>query len=471
MDRRAFLKGVGSAAVSAALGPKLLGAQTPGRKPNIIFILCDDLGSAEAGCYGQEKLRTPTIDKLASEGMRFTQFYGGGPVCAPSRCCLMTGLHTGHACIRDNAEQGVEGQRPMPPDTFTIGTALKQQGYTTACIGKWGLGGPNAASNPAKVGIDYFYGHLCQRVAHNHYADHIWRNDTRIELEGNAAGNFKGKQYTPDLMANDALDFIRKNKDNPFFLYFATPLPHLGLQAPDDAVKPFIGLWEDPAYHGKQYNPCEHPRATYAGMVSLIDSYTARILALLKELNLEDDTIVMFGSDHGPTFKAGGSDSKFFHSAGDLRGLKMDLYEGGIRVPFIVRWPDKVKAGSVTDQIGAYWDILPTITDALNIPTPANLDGQSLLPTLTANGKQSQHEFMYWEFHQYPGQAVRMGNWKAVRTQLKKHPDAPVQLYDLATDISESKDVAPDHPDIAKKMMEIMKTARTPSDFAEWNFA
>jgi arylsulfatase A-like enzyme len=418
IDRRTFLKGAGAAAIAALdrLSLPSLGAVSAAtKKPNIIFIMCDDLGWGEPGCYGQKLLKTPTIDRFASEGIRFTQFYGGGPVCAPSRCCALTGLHTGHAAIRDNAEVDPEGQRPLPPGTFTIGTALKQAGYTTGCIGKWGLGGPDASGQPDRVGIDYFYGHLCQRVAHNHYADHIWRNETRIDLEGNAESKFDGRQYTPDLMADDAIDFICKNKENPFFLYFATPLPHLGLQAPESAVKPFVGLWDDPPYHGKQYNPCEYPRATYAGMVSLIDSYTARILALLKELNLEDNTIVIFGSDHGPTFKAGGSDSKFFHSAGKFRGLKMDLFEGGLRIPLIVRWPGKIAPGTVTDQVGAYWDLLPTLTDALGLPTPAGLDGHTLLPTLLGTGAQPQREFQYWEFHQNGGSTGNFTRMVAAR--------------------------------------------------------
>ncbi len=441
-------------------------------KPNIVLILADDLGYSELGCYGQQKIRTPNIDRLAAEGMRFTQFYAGSTVCAPSRCTLLTGLHTGHTVVRDNQSVGAEGQWPLPARTLTLGNILQDRGYATACIGKWGLGGPGSTGEPNRHGFDYFYGHLCQAVAHNHYTDHLWRNTKMEVLDGNAKDKIVGAQYAPDLMADDALRFIRENSTRPFFLYFATPLPHLALQAPPDAMKPYLGKWDDPPYDGKRgYFPQPHPRATYAAMVTRIDDYVGRIMALLKELKLDENTIVLFASDNGPTFVIGGADSAFFHSANSFRGLKEALYEGGIRVPLIARWPGRIAPGTTTGQPAAIWDLLPTLAQIAGARSPAGIDGISLAPTLLHQGEQPQHEYFYWEYHADGGsQAVRMGNWKAVRHHVKKQPNAPIELYDLATDVGERHDVAAAHPDVVAHIQRILAAARIQSDNPRWRF-
>jgi arylsulfatase A-like enzyme len=441
-------------------------------KPNIVLFLCDDLGYAEVGCYGQEKIKTPNVDKLAAEGMRFTQFYAGSTVCAPSRCTLMTGLHTGHTIVRDNKEIKPEGQWPLHADTYTIGKLLQDAGYTTACVGKWGLGGPGSTGEPNSHGFDHFFGHLCQRVAHNHYTDHVWRDTTRVDLDG--------KTYAPDLMADDAIQFIReqheKHPDKPFFLYFATPLPHVSLQVPEDSMEPYVGKLqsEKPFVQTKSggYSSQATPHAAYAAMVTRLDSHLGRIMATLKELNLDDNTLVIFTSDNGPTIRVGGADSRFFHSSGPFRGLKEDLYEGGIRIPCIARWPGHVAANSTNDHVAAFWDFMPTFADIVGVPAPKNIDGVTFAPTLFAKGQQPEHAYLYWEYHGKGGsQAVRMGNWKAIRNKLRGHyDDAPVELYDLAKDPGESHDLAADHPDIAAKMLQIMKSSRVPSENPNWNF-
>lgn len=441
--------------------------------PNILLILCDDLGYSEVGCYGQQKIRTPNIDRLAAEGMRFTQFYAGSPVCAPSRCTLLTGKHTGHAYVRDNQEVQPEGQIPIPADTATVATALKQAGYTTACIGKWGLGGPGSTGEPNAHGFDHFFGHLCQRVAHNHYTDHLWRDGRRVDLEGNTADNLVGRQYAPDLMAEDALRFIRDHKDGPFFLDFATPLPHVSLQVPADSMRPYVGTLDDAPYDGKKgYLPHETPHAAYAGMVSRVDDYVGRIMALLRELNLDQNTLVLFTSDNGPTIRVGGADSAYFHSADGLRGLKQDVYEGGIRVPLIARWPGHVMAGAKTDQVGAFWDVWPTLAEITGAPPPKDGDGLSLAPTLLGHpADQKPHEYLYWEYHSQGGsQALRMGDWKAVRNKRNGHPDAHAELYDLKADPGEQKDLAAEHPELVRKALRLMDEARAESDNPKWRF-
>jgi arylsulfatase A-like enzyme len=357
---------------------------------------------------------------------------------------------------------------------------LQDAGYTTACVGKWGLGGPGSTGVPEKEGFDHFFGHLCQRVAHNHYTDHLWRDGVRVDLEGNTEGNIVGKQYAPDLMADDAIHWLHEQRDQrpdkPFFLYFATPLPHVSLQVPDDSIAPYRGqLQPDKPYVRTKgdYVDQATPHAAYAGMVSRLDGYLGRILATLKELNLEDDTIVIFTSDNGPTIKVGGADSAFFHSAGPLRGLKQDTYEGGIRIPCIARWPGHIKADTTSDQVGAFWDFMPTFAEMLGLPAPKNIDGISIAPTLLGHpDQQRQHDYLYWEYHsQGDSQAIRMGNWKAVRNHVRGHfNDAPVELYDLATDVGESHDVAKDHPDIVQHMRELFTSARTPSVNPDWNF-
>jgi arylsulfatase len=434
------------------------------RPPNVIFILADDLGYAELGCYGQKKIRTPNIDRLAAEGMRFTQFYAGNAVCAPSRCCLMTGKHPGHAHIRNNSEVQPEGQRPIPDSAVTMAELLKARGYVTAAVGKWGLGPPGSEGDPNRQGFDLFFGYNCQRHAHNHYPTYLWRNDQRILLEGNDGGR-TGKQYSHDLMETEALKFIRDNRDRPFFLYVPFTIPHLALQVPEDSLKEYVGKWDDPPYTGgKGYQPHPHPRAAYAAMVTRLDRSVGRIVELVKQLNLDDKTLIMFSSDNGPTHDgAGGSDSAFFESAGALRGLKGSLYEGGIRVPFIARWTGKIQPGATSDLPLAFWDVLPTLCELAGADVPKDTDGISFLPTLLGKGNQKKHEFLYWEFPGYGGQqAVRWGDWKGIRTNLNREP-SPIELYNLARDVGEKNNVAAQHPHIVERIAKIMADNHAPS--------
>ncbi|MHC4640051.1 MAG: arylsulfatase [Planctomycetota bacterium] len=472
MERREFLKAVGCGAASMALSGCTSAAQRTrsGAKrkgPNIVYIIADDLGYAEVGCYGQKKIKTPNIDKLATQGMKFTQHYSGNPVCAPSRCVLMTGKHSGHSQVRGNKQVGgqegwklgstIGGQWPLESGTITVAKILKEAGYTTGAFGKWGLGRVGTTGDPNKQGFDHFFGYICQRQAHTFYPNHLWR-DGKVEwIEANRDG--KEGAYSHDLIANEALKFVKANKDRPFLLYVPFTIPHVALQVPEDSLAEYKGKWPDPPYTGdKGYFPHPNPRACYAGMVTRMDKDVGRIMSLLKELNLEDNTIVMFTSDNGPTFN-GGSDSEFFESAHPLRGLKGSVYEGGIRVPFIVRWPGRVKAGSTSEHICAFWDILPTCCEVIGVNAPTDIDGISILPTLLGQRrKQKKHKYLYWELRGRQG--VRMGRWKAVRT----NPNKKIQLYDLDKDIGEQNDVADANPKIAAKMAEIMRTGRTESE-------
>jgi arylsulfatase len=436
-------------------------------RPNVVFILADDLGWGDLGCYGQTKIRTPSIDKLAAEGMRFTQAYAGNAVCAPSRCCLMTGLHPGHAYVRDNRpwKPAVQwsGQVPILEDTVTLPKLLKAKGYATGAMGKWGLGSPENTGDPAKHGIDHFFGYYCQAHAHNHYPQYVYRNGKKVELDGND-GSATGKQYTQDLFEAEALRFVRDHKDGPFFLYLPFTVPHLALQVPDDSLAEYKGKFEETPYRGKQYQPHDTPRAAYAAMVTRMDRSVGRILDLLKELKLDEDTLVLFSSDNGAIDAFAGTDARFFRSIGELRGMKGSLYEGGIRVPLIARWPGRIKPGTTSGLPTAFWDLLPTLCDVAGANVPKDIDGISFLPTLLGHDGQRVHEFLYWEFPGYGGQqAVRSGKWKAVRQGLAKGIGA-VELYDLEADPSEQKDVAAAHADIVKRLVKVMKEQHTRSD-------
>lgn len=433
------------------------------RRPNIVFILADDLGYAEVGVYGQKKIHTPNVDRMAVEGMRFTQFYSGSPVCAPSRCVLMTGKHGGHAFIRDNIEVKPEGQWPIPASVTTIAEVLKQKGYVTGGFGKWGLGFIGTEGDPNKQGFDLFFGYNCQREAHSFYPDHLWRNSERINLEGNSRG-LTGKQYSHDLIEAEALKFIRDNKDRPFFLYAPFTLPHLALQVPEDSLAEYVGKWEDPAYDGKKgYLPHQTPRAAYAAMVTRLDRSVGRILAQIKEMGLDENTIVIFTSDNGPTHDVGGADSPFFESAGIFRGLKGSVYEGGMRIPFIARWPGRIRPGTVNDLPAAFYDLLPTFSEIAGGATPKDTDGLSILPALVGKGRQRRHEFLFWDFNGYGGQqAVRMGNWKAVRQNIDKG-NTRIELYNLAEDVSEKNDVSAKYPDIVRRAEKLLTEQHTPS--------
>ncbi|MBU0640527.1 MAG: sulfatase-like hydrolase/transferase [Planctomycetes bacterium] len=466
LGRREFMKGGGAAAAALVL-PQLVHPDNRGpRKPNIILLLADDLGYAETGCYGQQKIRTPNLDRLAAEGLRFTQHYSGSTVCAPSRCCLLTGRHTGHACIRDNGELPTEGQQAIPPDTLTVARMLQRAGYATAAIGKWGLGGPGTSGEPNLQGFDHWFGYLCQRVAHNYYPTHLWRNGEKVVLPGHEPGNLTGRQYAPDLLVEEALQFIRAHDTGPFFLYYPTIVPHLALQVPDDALVEYRGQWPDPPYDGQRgYLPHPTPRAAYAAMVTRMDRDIGRILDLLRELGLDDNTLIMFSSDNGPTFDVGGADSNFFASTGLLRGRKCDLFEGGIRVPLIARWRGRVRPGTTTAHVSASWDILPTLAEIAGVAAPENIDGTSFLPTLLGRPGQQRHDYLYWEYRARGGnQAVRMGRWKGIRRGIGTRRDAPLELYDLEVDVGETRDVAAQHPEIVKRVTEIMRTARTESE-------
>jgi len=466
MRRRDFLKAIGYGTVSlTTLSFSSLGQAAGRKKPNVVFILADDLGYAEVGCYGQKKIRTPHIDALAVQGLRFTQAYSGNPVCAPSRCTLMTGLHTGHSQIRSNKELGgtegwklgstIGGQWPLEEGTFTVAKMFQQAGYTTGAFGKWGLGRVPTTGDPQKQGFDHFFGYICQRQAHTFYPNHLWKDGQIFWIEENKDG--AERVYSHDLIAEEALKFIHTNKDRPFFLYVPFTIPHVALQVPEDSLAEYKGLWPDPPYDGKKgYIPHEHPRACYAGMVTRMDKDVGRIMATLKDLDLDNNTLVIFTSDNGPTY-AGGADSTFFESAGPLRGLKGSVWEGGIRVPFIARWPGKIEPGTETDQVTAFWDFLPTCAQLLDVTAPDGLDGVSILPTLLAQSGQQQHKHLYWELR---GQrAARKGKWKAVRLK----PGQKTQLFDLDADVGEQNNVAAQYPEVLAQMEEILEKGRTPS--------
>lgn len=472
VKRRDFLKAFGIVAANTALtGCKGIFQKTTSsvdsRKPNIIFILADDLGYGDLGCYGQKKIRTPNIDKLASGGMRFIQHYSGSPVCAPSRCALMTGKHTGYTQIRDNKQVGgdegwelgstIGGQWPLEADTVTLPKILKDAGYTTGAFGKWGLGRASSSGDPNKQGFDHFFGYICQRQAHTYYPNHLWR-DGQIEwLESNK--DDKQQIYSHDIIIDEALKFIRANKNRPFFLYLPFTIPHVALQVPEDSLAEYRGKWPDPEYkRDKGYFSHPAPRACYAAMITRLDRDIGRIMSLLKELALEENTLVIFSSDNGPASN-GGADPAFFHSAGSLRGLKGSVYEGGIRVPFVAKWPGKINAGSVSDHISAFWDFLPTCCELIGQAPPNDIDGISMLPTLLGQSQnQKKHKYLYWELNGQ--QAIRIGRWKAVRTK----PDKKIELYNLEKDISEQHNVADENSEITSKAAELFKTARTESD-------
>ena len=460
------------------------------RRPNVVFLLADDLGYGDLGCFGQLKIRTPNLDRLAGEGMRLTQHYSGNAVCAPSRCVLMTGLHPGHAFVRTNQSVPPEGQLPMPADTVTLAKLLKQQGYATGGFGKWGLGPPGGHSTPARQGFDRFFGYLCQAKAHNYYPKYLWSDDARFDLDNpdfsahqplpaGADPNdpasyrpFSGPQYAPDLIGEQALAFVRQHRGEPFFLYFPTTVPHLALQVPEDSLAEYRGKFDDKPYVGdRRYLPHREPRAAYAAMITRMDRDIGRIVDLIKELGLDDDTIFIFSSDNGPlSDELGGTDTDYFNSAGPLRGRKGSLYEGGVRVPTIVRWRGRVAAGSASDRVSGFEDWLPTILEMIGATSavPARLDGISIAPTLLGE-TQPTRPFLYREFPSYEGQqSLRMGEWKAVRQNLmprsrRSKPDLTVQLYNLTEDIGETKDLAGEHPEIVEKMAEIMRQQHVPS--------
>lgn len=431
-------------------------------KPNIIYILLDDAGYGDFSCYGQKKFQTPNIDKLAADGMKFTDHYSGSTVCAPTRCSLMTGLHTGHTFVRGNREVQPEGQAAMPTDIVTIPRLLKKVGYTTGAFGKWGLGAPSSPSDPAEH-FDLFYGYNCQRQAHLYYPDHLWRNKERIELDG--------KTYTGRIIMDEALQFVRDTGKDPFFLFLPITIPHAAMQAPEKDMAPWrkkFPQFEDVVgkYAGSE---TKNPIAAFAAMMTICDDGIGQLMSLLQELKIDENTIVVFSSDNGP-HKEGGHNPEFFDSNGPLKGHKRDLYEGGVRAPLIVRWPGKIKAGSTSELISAHWDMLPTFCELAGTETPAGVDGISMVAELTGAGAQKKHEFLYWEFYERGGKrAVRFDNYKALQLNLKGvNQTAGVELYDLTTDIGEQTNIAAQHPVLVKRALDYFAAAHTPSEF--WKF-
>ena len=469
-------------------------------RPNIIYILADDLGYGDLGVYGQKKIETPHIDNLANNGMKFTHHYSGSPVCAPSRCVLLTGKHSGHAQIRGNDEwrsrgevwdyvamikdSTLEGQRPLKPGTVTIGTLLQKAGYKTAIVGKWGLGAPNTEGIPNKQGFDLFYGYNCQRQAHTFYPVHLYKNENRVYLDNDTIppntklpdgvdplveenyADYYLNDYSPDLMFEEITAFVSENANNPFFLYWATPIPHVPLQVTKPWVDKYVEKFgdEEPYLGQRGYFPHRNPRAAYAGMISYLDDQVGKLIDQLKELGLYENTIVMFSSDNGPTFN-GGTDSPWFDSAKPFKSErgwgKGTVHEGGIRVPMIVSWPGKIEPGSRTEHVSSFYDVLPTIVEIAVIDTDYQSDGISFLPTLLGQDTQASHNFLYWEFPAYKGQqAVRMGKWKAIRRNIFEG-NMDIELFNLESDPQEQKNVADQYPAIVGKIEEIMQTEHT----------
>lgn len=460
------MKNIGLTALLGAGLFSLSPASAQQQKPNIIFILADDLGYGDLSAYGQQKFSTPNIDRLAAEGKRFTQFYAGTAVCAPSRCSFISGKHTGHTYIRGNKEMKPEGQQPIADTVVTLAEVLKKGGYKTGTFGKWGLGPVQSEGDPNNQGIDQFYGYNCQSEAHRYYPSHLWNNGTRVELTQN--GDLERTvQYAPDSIQQHALRFMEANKNQPFFLWLTYNLPHAELLTPDDSIfQRFKGMYPEKPYKGIEYNTGggkhgyvsqQYPHASFAAMVTRLDMYVGQVMAKLKELGLDDNTLVIFTSDNGPHAE-GGADPVFFNSSGGFRGIKRDLYEGGIRVPFIARWSGQIKPNTTSNFAGAFWDMMPTFAALAGQQAPANIDGISIVPELTGKGKQQQHPFLYWEFHENNGrQAVRMGNWKAVKYNVQKDPNAGVELYDLAKDPQEKNNLAAKYPKIAAQMNDIIQ--------------
>jgi arylsulfatase len=479
-----------------------------GAKPNIIFILADDLGYGDLGCFGQEKIETPNIDKLAAEGMRFTNFYSGSPVCAPTRCVLLTGMHSGKSQVRGNDEWGergnvwdyrsmladssLEGQRPIAAGTTTIGTLMQSVGYKTAIVGKWGLGAPHTDGVPNKQGFDFFYGYNCQRMAHTYYPTHLWKNDKKDHLnndtipphmplpEGadpydvNSYGAYQLNTYAPTAMFEEMSQWVEENKSNPFFLYWASIIPHLPLQAPQRWIDHYVAKFGDEEPHlgsarRGNYYPARYPKATYAAMISYFDEQVGKLVQQLKDLGLYENTLIILTSDNGPI----GGYAPWFKSAGPFRDtqgfVKGSIYEGGIRVPMIAAWPGVIKPGTVSDHAAAVYDVMPTLGAVAGYETPAEATGLSFYPALKGK-KQKPAEFLYWEYPAGEGSlAIRMGTLKAVKKKLKGEGSA-WELYDVAADPKEETDLAPSMPEVIAKAEEILLREHTCSSNPAWQF-
>ncbi len=472
MNNKIYLGGlaIASALTSCAEKPKTQGF------PNIVYILADDLGYGDISYLGQSHFETPNIDRLASEGMLFTQHYAGSSVSAPSRSTLLTGLHTGHTHIRGNKADGDEGQMSLPADSYNVMKMLKNNGYTTGVMGKWGLGAPGSVGDPNNQGVDEFFGYNCQRLAHHYYPYHLWDNQEKYILEGNSGQN--QDDYAPYIIHQRAKEFISENREKPFFLYYASILPHAELLVPESEIEPFIGKYlPEKSYKGVDsgdkyrkgpYGSQENAHAAFGAMVVLLDKQIGDLVAHIDELGLSDNTIIIITSDNGP-HREGGADPEYFNSNSDFRGFKRDLYEGGIRVPMIARWSGKIAPGTTSDHVSAFWDFLPTVAQIIGDSTTVTTDGISFLPTLLSKDQeQKQHDYLYWEFHEMGGrQAVRYGDWKGVKNNIKD--GGKLELYNLLEDTAETTDVASQNPEIVTKIEQILSTART--DSKDFNFA
>lgn len=433
--------------------------ETPSKqgKPNVIYIMADDLGIGDLGCYGQRVIRTPAIDQLAANGMRFLQHYSGSTVSAPSRCCLMTGKHTGHAAIRGNypqvASDGLVYDAPLPAVETTVAAIMKKRDYKTACFGKWGMGAFDGEGSPQKHGFDYFYGYLGQGHAHFYYPDFLYENDRKVMLDK--------KVYSHDLIMEKAYDFIDKNAGSPFFIYLTPTIPHAELGLPEGELGDYENAFDEKPYKGTHYCSQDKPRATYAAMISRLDRNVQQIIDLLKKKGIYDNTIIIFTSDNG-VHKEGGHDPDYFNSNGGFRGVKRDLYEGGIRTPFIVQWPGHIKPQSTSSHVSAFWDFLPTMCELTGAELPENIDGISYLPSLLQKGGQKKHDSLYFEFHEEGGkQAVIKGDWKLIRLQVNKPQQTYYELYNLKNDKKEACNLVDKEVEKVKELTLLMDSSRT----------
>ncbi|MBB5038152.1 arylsulfatase [Prosthecobacter dejongeii] len=480
---RSFLHVIAAFSLGAI---NLQGAPSPQRL-NVVFILADDLGWGELGSYGQKKIPTPHLDRLAKEGTRFTQHYSGAPVCAPSRCVLMTGKHLGHAEIRGNLPvqkhlpQFTEGQYPLSDQAVTIAQLFQKAGYATGAMGKWGLGPVGSTGEPNKKGFDLFFGYNCQSLAHSFYPEYLWRNAEKVPLnakpipghgkqpEGEVKmADWIGEIYAPKLMIQEAEKFIQTQSAKPFFLYLAFIEPHVSMHPPRESVERFPAEWDAEPYRGESgYVPHPRPRAAYAAMISDLDSYVGRVMTALDQAGVTENTLIIFTSDNGTThprstkthFHVGGVDAGFFNSTAGLRGYKGSVYEGGIRVPMIARLPGRISPGGVNATPSYFADWFPTLCEATGLETPTGLDGQSLWSALTRGNKQTRNRPMLWVFPEYEGQvAVRLGEFKGVRQRLKTKSPGPWEIYDLAQDPGETTDIAAQHSELIQQAERVLKS-------------
>lgn len=446
--------------------------QDEASKPNIVYILADDLGYGDLSINGQKHFSTPHIDQLAHTGIRFSQHYSGSTVCAPSRSSLMTGQHTGHTFIRGNREWKPEGQYPLAAGAVTLAEALQETGYVTGAFGKWGLGYPGSEGDPNNQGFDEFFGYNCQRMAHHYYPRHLWHNQEKIVLEENA-GKLTGR-YGPEVIHEQALKFLADNKNKPFFMFYPSVLPHAELFAPEEYIaryrrkfepeKSYKGVDEGKNYRTGAYGSQPESHAAFAAMVNVLDDQVGEIVATLKELGIYEQTLILFSSDNGPHME-GGADPLYFDSNGIYRGHKRDLYEGGIRVPMIAVWNGKIAPGTKSDHISAFWDVFPTLADITGASVPENTDGISFLPSLLGEDDQKKHEYLYWEFHEKGGrQAIRKDDWKLVKYNVLQPEKTTVELFNLKDDPSEENNLADKHPEKVQELSGLMESARTESE-------